>query len=147
MEPTGLVPHLVVKDADKAISFYQAAFGAEERTRMPSADGRILHAVLSISGHTVFLCDDFPEYHGGHSRVLPAGQMGQVTLHMGVPDTDAAMARAVAAGATVTMPAADAAWGDRYGKVRDPFGHEWSFNAPLQPGEKAGMGEAAIKTT
>jgi uncharacterized glyoxalase superfamily protein PhnB len=74
----------------------------------------------------LFVCDDFPEWTG---RPRSAQQLGgtPVTLHHYVRDVDATMARAAAAGATVTMPATDMFWGDRYGKLSDPFGHEWSF--------------------
>ena len=71
------------------------------------------------------LSDEFPEYHA------PSPPPAAVMLHLQVPDADAAFARAVEAGATVTMPLADMFWGDRYGQVRDPFGHGWSIGAPL----------------
>lgn len=127
----GVIPHLVVKDGARAIDFYKAALGAEELSRMPGPDGKLMHAALRIQGSNVFLCDDFPEHCGGVSRA-PSGP-SPVTLHVCVPDADAAVARAGAAGATVTMPAADMFWGDRYGQVVDPFGHSWSFSSPLTP--------------
>lgn len=134
-EPKGLVPHLVVKGAAAAIEYYKAALGAEELVRMPTPDGRLMHAALRIGDATLFLCDDFPEYCGGISRA-PSGP-SPVTLHLCVPDTDAAISRAEAAGGTVAMPADDMFWGDRYGKVTDPFGHEWSFSTPLPAARKA----------
>lgn len=140
MEQPGVIPHLVVKGAAKAIDFYKAAFGAEEVARMPvSAEfmpgageaeaGLVMHACLKINGATFFLCDDMPHLCGGVSRA-PAGP-SPVTLHLCVPSADAAIAKAAAAGATVTMPAEDMFWGDRYGQVADPFGHAWSFTHPL----------------
>jgi PhnB protein len=134
-EQCTLVPHLVVKGASKAIEFYKAGLGATEMSRSPSPDGRLMHAALRIGAAMVFLCDDFPEYCGGISRA-PAGPT-PVTLHLIVADCDAAMAKAAAAGATITMPAGDMFWGDRYGKLTDPFGHEWSFSTPLSPDRKA----------
>ncbi|MBA4067586.1 MAG: VOC family protein [Isosphaera sp.] len=131
----GLIPHLVVKGAAKAIEFYTAGLGATEVARMPVGDGRLLHAVLKFGDATVFLCDDFPDHCGGVSRA-PSGP-SPVTLHLGVPCCDDAIATAAAAGATVTMPAEDMFWGDRYGQVLDPFGHAWSFSSPLSAERKA----------
>lgn len=133
-EMKGLIPHLVVKDAARAIEFYTAALGAVELPRMPTEDGRIMHAALQIGDATLFLCDDFPEYCGGVSRA-PVGP-SPVTLHLCVPDCDTAVATAAGAGATVTMPASDMFWGDRYGQVVDPFGHAWSFSHPLTAEQK-----------
>jgi PhnB protein len=126
----GLIPHLVVKGAAKAIGFYKAALGAVEVARMPAEDGRLMHAALKIGDAYLMLCDDFPEYCGGVSRA-PSGPT-PVTLHLNVPCCDTAIEKAAAAGATVKMPAADMFWGDRYGRVQDPFGHEWSFGAPVK---------------
>jgi PhnB protein len=122
-----ITAHLAVKGAAAAIEFYKAALGAVEVCRMPEEGGgpRLMHAELSIGGSKLYLCDDFPEYCGGVSRT-PSGP-SPVTLHLDVPCADAAIAQAAAAGATVTMPAADMFWGDRYGQVVDPFGHTWSF--------------------
>ena len=132
---SGLIPHLVVKGAAKAIEFYKAALGAEEICRMPTPDGRVMHAALKIGDATLFLCDDFPEYCGGVSRA-PSGP-SPVTLHLCVRCCDTAIATAAAAGATVTMPGADMFWGDRYGQIVDPFGHAWSFSNPLSAEQKA----------
>lgn len=131
--PSGIVAHLVVKDAQAAIDFYQKAFGAKELMKMPAEDGkRLMHAELQIGASTVYLCDDFPEYCGGKSRAPGALGGTPVTLHQYVPNVDAAIARAQEYGAKVTMPAQDMFWGDRYGKVQDPFGHDWSFATPLK---------------
>lgn len=129
----GLIPHLVVKGGNAALDYYKAALGAVELSRMPAEDGRLMHAALEIDGFTMFLCDDFPEYCGGTSRA-PAGP-SPVTLHLCVPNCDAAMEKAAAAGGTITMPAQDMFWGDRYGQVQDPFGHSWSFSHPLAKAE------------
>ena len=132
---SGLIPHLVVKGAVQAIEYYKAALGAEELSRMPTADGRLMHAALKIGDAQLFLCDDFPEYCGGVSRA-PSGP-SPVTLHLCVPCADTAIEKAAAAGGTVTMPAADMFWGDRYGQIIDPFGHAWSFSNPLTAEQKA----------
>jgi PhnB protein len=128
-----VISHLVVKGAAEAIAFYTKAFGAVELMRMPAEDGqRLMHAQIRIGDATLFLCDDFPEYCGGKSRHPLALGGSSVTLHQYVPNCDAALAQAAAAGATITMPAQDMFWGDRYGCVVDPFGHEWSFATPLK---------------
>ena len=127
-----VIAHLVVKGGVAAIDFYKAALGAIELERHPSEDGRILHAALQIGSSCVYLSDDFPEYCGG-SRA-PQGET-PVTLHLNVPNCDAAMQQAHTAGATVTMPAADMFWGARYGQLTDPFGHRWSFSHPLTTGQ------------
>jgi len=139
-EKAGLIPHLVVKGAAEAIEFYKSALGAVEVARMPAGDGRLMHAALLVGGSTLFLCDDFPEYCGGVSRA-PAGH-SPVTLHLCVPCADTSIEQAAAAGATVAMPAADMFWGDRYGKITDPFGHEWSFSTPLSAERKAAAEKA-----
>lgn len=129
----GVIPHLVVNGAREAIEFYIKAFGATKVLEMPAEDGkRLLHAQLIINGGTIMMCDDFPEYRGGTPTEYP--KHAPVTLHMAVPDIDAAFAQAVAAGATAAMPPADMFWGDRYGQVRDPYGHLWSLSTPSKPG-------------
>lgn len=128
-----IIPHLVSTDAAKAIDFYKAAFGATEVMRMPAEDGkRLMHAELMVGDQRLFLCDDFPEFCGGKSRTAVALGGSPVTLHMYVPDCDAAIKKAADAGAHVTMGASDMFWGDRYGQVRDPFGFTWSFAHPLK---------------
>ena len=135
IEYKGLIPHLVVKGGAAAIDYYKAALGAVELGRVPTEDGRLMHATLKIGDAILMLCDDFPEYCGGVSRA-PNGP-SPVTLHLCVPCADTAIERAAAAGATVKMPAADMFWGDRYGQVIDPFGHAWSFSNPLTAEQKA----------
>ena len=123
-----VTPHLVIGDAAKAIEFYKRAFGAEEVTRVPAPDGkRLMHAEVKIGNSRVMLADDFPEFCGGHSRDPKKLGASPVTIHLYVQDCDAAFDRAVAAGATVRMPIQDMFWGDRYGALADPFGHEWSI--------------------
>jgi PhnB protein len=119
-----LTPHLTVRDADKALEFYQKALGAEilNVARMP--DGKVMHASLRIGDSMLMLNDEFPEM-GGLSP-LSVGGTG-VTIHIYTDNTDEAFNRAVAAGAQVVMPLMDQFWGDRYGMITDPFGHKWSI--------------------
>ena len=122
-----LVPHLVVDDAAAALDFYAKAFGAEEMTRLPGPGGKLMHAAFRIDGHMVFLNDDFPEFNDGKSTTPAALGGTAVTIHLHGPDVDARFQRALEAGATVVNPLEDQFWGDRYGVVRDPFGHQWSL--------------------
>jgi uncharacterized glyoxalase superfamily protein PhnB len=120
-----VTPHLVVCDAAAAIAFYKAAFGAEECFRMPAPDGeRLLHAEIRIGDSPVMLASAFPEFGSKGPDALGGSP---VALHLYVADVDAAYDRAVTAGATATMPPADMFWGDRYGRVTDPFGHIWAL--------------------
>jgi PhnB protein len=122
----GLIPHLTCSPAADAIEFYRKAFGAEEIHRMPGPDGRLMHAAIRIDGRPVFLADDFPEYCGGKSQTATALGGTPVTIHRYVKDCDAVVNKAVEAGATVIMPVDDMFWGDRYGLIKDPFGHHWA---------------------
>lgn len=124
----GVIPHLVVDDANKAIEFYQQAFGAELVRKSPAPDGkRLMHAELKIGKSHIYLNDDFPEYSNGKSHTPTALGGSPVVLHRYVENCDAAIKRAEKAGAKITMPPQDQFWGDRYGTIRDPFGHTWSF--------------------
>jgi uncharacterized glyoxalase superfamily protein PhnB len=118
-----ITPHLVCAGAAKAIDFYKQAFGATEEGRMPGPDGRLMHAALKIGDSTVMLVDEMPEWGSLGPKALKGSP---VTIHLYVEDVDALVARAVKAGARVTMPVAEQFWGDRYGKLEDPFGHHWS---------------------
>ncbi|GGC68263.1 VOC family protein [Undibacterium terreum] len=119
-----LTPHLVCDDAAKAIEFYKKAFNAVELMRLPTPDGKLMHAAVRIGDSTLMLVDEFPEWGSLGPKALKGTP---ITLHMYVEDVDASFAQAVAAGATAKMPPADMFWGDRYGLVIDPFGHQWSI--------------------
>ena len=137
-----LIPHLVCAGAAKAIDFYKTAFGAREMMRMPAPDGRLMHAAVSIGGNMLMLVDEMKE----HGMLAPDALGGTpVILHLIVADADSAIERAQSAGATVTLAAHDAFWGDRYGQVRDPFGHLWSIAHPLsqQPISEEALREGA----
>ena len=117
-------PYLRVRGAAKAIEFYKKAFGAEEMVRMPSPDGKmIMHAELKIGDSPIMLGEEMKEMNALSPQSV-GGTGGGV--HLYVRDVDAFVAKAVAAGAKLTMPVADMFWGDRYGKLTDPFCHEWS---------------------
>ncbi len=119
-----VIPTLALDDAASAIEFYKQAFGATERMRMPTRDGRISHAELEIGDGLVMVADTFE-----HSQAKPPREIGGTTagIFLYVEDVDAVVQRAVDAGATVTMPVEDQFWGDRFGSITDPFGHSWSI--------------------
>ena len=118
-----VTPHLVCAGAAKAIEFYKKAFGAEEQARLPGPDGRIMHAAVKIGDSTVMLVDEMPEWGSLGPNSLKGSP---VTIHLYVEDADRFVERAAKAGAKVTMPVSEQFWGDRYGKLDDPFGHHWS---------------------
>jgi len=127
------IPHLIVGNGPAAIQFYKAAFGAEEGHQMMTSDGtKLLHGELIIDGHKLFVSDEFSASEGGtcKSPETLGGTGVRVTLL--VDDADGIVARAVAAGARVLMPVQDMFWGGRYGKIVDPFGHEWGINQQLK---------------
>lgn len=125
--PTGmhsLTPHLICDGAAEAIAFYVKAFNAVELSRLPGPNGKLMHAMLRIGDSTLMLNDEAPDWGMLGPKKLKGSS---IALHLYVEDVDAAFARAVAAGAKVTMPLADMFWGDRYGQLEDPFGHRWSM--------------------
>jgi PhnB protein len=127
----GLTPFLAIRGGkgQEALAFYERAFAAQVVDRNVAKDGvRLMQAALRINSGWLMLSDEFPEF--GYS----AAQPGAVTLHLQVDDADAWWRRALAAGATVAMDIADQFWGDRYGQLNDPFGHEWSVASPLKSG-------------
>ena len=119
---TTLSPYLVVDGAAQAIDYYKRVFGATERGRFDGPDGKVAHAELQI-GDTVMMLGD----PSAETNIKAPTQLGatSVGLFLYVEDVDATVQRAVDAGATITQPVDDMFWGDRYGKVTDPFGHEW----------------------
>jgi PhnB protein len=119
-----LTPFLTVRDAVKAIEFYKQAFGAEERGIAKGPDGKVMHAELKIGDSIIMLSDEFPDFGAKSPEAFGGSPMG---LHIYLDGVDAAFDRAVTAGATVEMPVMDQFWGDRYGRLRDPFGHKWSI--------------------
>ena len=125
-----VTPHLIVKGAKAAIEFYRKAFGARELVRMPGPDGEsIMHAEIEIGDSRIFLNDEYPDM----GAVSPLALNGSaVTIHLYVEDVDALWKQALRAGARETMPLADAFWGDRYGRLVDPYGHHWSIASHVE---------------
>jgi PhnB protein len=118
----GIAPYICVRGAAEAIDFYIAAFDAEELYRLTEASGKVGHAELKIGDGVLMLSDEYPDF----GALAPASFGGSpVALHLSVPDCDAAVTRAEAAGATVLRPAKDEFYGDRAAMVACPFGYRW----------------------
>ena len=137
-------PYLVVSNAAEAIEFYKKAFGAEELVRHPApGSDKLMHAHLVVHGGHLMLSDDFSQMMGGKSETPEALGGSPVTFHVHTDNADAVWEQAVAAGAQVTMPLADQFWGDRYGQLRDPFGHKWSVGQTLRTPNQQELEEGA----
>jgi PhnB protein len=127
------IPELIVDDGAAALDFYASVFGAAEVHRMTQpGTGRLIHGELSLDGHKLFVCDQFPPSEGGTCRSPRTLGGTGVRITLLVDDADAIVDRAVAAGARVLLPVQDMFWGGRYGKIVDPFGHEWGINQQLR---------------
>lgn len=112
-------PALTCKDAARAIDFYKKAFNAQEIMRMAAPDGKISHAELKIGDSVIFLNDEMGPMMGTTTGTP------RLSLFLYVEDADTTFNNAVKAGAKVDMPLENQFWGDRYGKLTDPFGHQW----------------------
>jgi PhnB protein len=121
-EYTSITPYLTVDDGKRAIEFYERAFGATERGRMAAPDGRIAHAELQIGDAVVMLSDSFPQFEARTPKDLGGTTVG---IFLFVEDVDSVVQGAAGAGATITMEPEDQFWGDRLGRITDPFGHVW----------------------
>ena len=123
------IPHLIVPDGLAALKFYKEVFGAEEGDNMMASDGkRLMHGEIVLDGHKLFVSDEFSAAEGGSCKMPQTlgGTCVRITLE--VDDADALVEHAVSRGARVLMPVQDMFWGARYGKISDPFGHEWGIN-------------------
>jgi PhnB protein len=124
-----ITAHLSVREASKAIDFYQKAFGGQVLNVHKTPDGKVMHATLQIGDSRLMLADEFP----GMGTPSPQALGGSpVVLNIYVEDVDTLFDHAVAAGAKVTMPLANQFWGDRYGQVVDPFGHHWALGSHVE---------------
>ena len=122
-------PYLVVRDGAAAIEFYKRAFGATEEMRLTGPGDKIGHAALKFGPGYFMLADEFPEFGSVSPQTLGGSP---VTIHLYVEDVDALVSRAVAAGAKVVRPVADQFYGDRSGRIEDPFGHVWIFSTHIE---------------
>jgi PhnB protein len=146
-----LTPTLVCKDAARAIDFYKEAFQAKELGRMSGPGGKIGHAELQIGDSRLMLSDEFP---GMTSAPGPTPNTS-CSIVLYTDNVDTVFERAVKAGAKVEMPLQNQFWGDRYGKLRDPFGHQWGLAqhvedvapAEMERRSKAWMAEFSAKAS
>ncbi len=139
-----LTPHIVVGDAKKAIEFYKRAFGAQVLYVHHTPDGKVMHATLKIGDSPFMLNDEFPSMGARSPQALGGSP---VTINIYVEDVDRLFNQAVSAGATVKMPLMDQFWGDRFGHIVDPFGHQWSLathKEDVSPEEMEKRGKAAF---
>ena len=124
-----ITAHIVVQGAEGAVEFYRDAFAAEEVSRIPIPDGRLMSVQLRIGDAVLHVADEFPEM-----GVLAPPSVGgtPVVLALDVADAEAVFAQAIAAGAVVRQPLADMFWGDLHGQLDDPFGHRWNIAQHLR---------------
>lgn len=122
-------PYLTIRGAATAIDFYKKAFGAQELFRMPGPDGKVMHAEIRIGDSNIMLADESP-VTGSQAPVALNGTPVGVFLY--VPDVDATFRQAVKAGAKETQPVQDMFWGDRFGRLTDPFGHKWMLATHIE---------------
>ena len=125
-----LAPYLCVRGASRAMDFYARAFGARELFHMAGPNDRISHAEMQIGDSVLMLADENPEEGAKAPETYSGGSPASVFLY--VPDVDTVFERATAAGAKIQMPPTDMFWGDRYGKLTDPFGHEWGIATHIE---------------
>lgn len=119
-----ITPVLIVKNGDEAIEFYKNGFGVEERCCMKGPDGRVAHAELKLGDSVFMLSDEYPEMKC-HSPETIGGS--PVSMYVYVDDVDSIFNKAISAGAKILDPVKDQFWGDRHGRLEDPFGHLWSI--------------------
>jgi len=120
-----VTPGLVVRGAAQAIEFYKKALGAQEISRLPGPDGKIMHSELRIGDSVIFVSDEVPGVGNTKSPQTLGGCTS--TLSVFVPNVDQVFKQAIAAGGKETMAVADQFWGDRYGTLTDPFGYVWGI--------------------
>ena len=125
---THITPYLCVKGGERALKFYKEAFGAVETARVMDDQGRVSHAEFHVGEADVYLADEHPEIGFMSPETLGGSP---VMLNLTVPDVDAFVQKALAAGAKVTRPVADQEYGVRNGGLKDPFGHDWFISTPL----------------
>lgn len=119
-----ITPHIVVRDAARAVEWYKEALGAKERNRLPVPGGKLMQVELRFGDSTVMVADEFPQA-GIFSPQTVGGT--SIVLHLFTEDVDALWTHAMDAGAKEVHPLQDQFWGDRHGQFTDPFGHRWGL--------------------
>ena len=123
------VPYLSVTDAKKAVAFYSCVFDSEPALLLNMPDGRVMHCEYRFGDIRFLLSEELPEHGGGPSPTSLGGTT--VAIHIYVDDCDAMVERMKSNGAEVLMEPTDVFWGERFARVRDPFGHEWGVTTRL----------------
>jgi PhnB protein len=124
-----VTPYLTCADASRALDFYKEVFGATELMRLAETDGKVGHAEFQIGNTRLMLSDEYPEFDARGPLSLGGTSFG---IHILVDDADAVFNKAIAAGATQLKPVKDEFYGERSGKVRDPFGHIWYISSTIE---------------
>ncbi|MGH8549639.1 MAG: VOC family protein [Methylococcales bacterium] len=137
-----VTPHIVCAGVADAIEFYKKAFNAVEMIRLPGPQGKLIHACIQIGDSAVMLADEMPDWGSLGPKSLKGTS---VSIHLQVEDADAVFEQAVNAGAKIRMPMGDMFWGDRYGMLEDPFGHQWSVATHVRDVSLDEMQAAALK--
>jgi PhnB protein len=122
-------PYLTVRGADAAIDFYQRAFGAKELFRMPGPNGKIMHAEILVGDSHIMLADESAASGSQAPQTLNGTPVG---IFLYVEDVDTTFKQALKAGANETLPVQDMFWGDRFGRLTDPFGHKWMLATHIE---------------
>lgn len=124
------IPYLSITDAGKAVDFYSRIFATEPYVKLDMPDGRVMHCEYRIGGARFFLSEELPE-HGGTPSPTRLGATS-VAIHLYVDDCDALVETMANNGSSILMEPTDMFWGERFARVRDPFGHEWGIATKLQ---------------
>lgn len=137
------IPYLSIRDAGKAVEFYSAVFGAKPYHLLNMPDGRVMHCEFHVGGSRFFVSEELPE-HGGTPSPAALGAT-TVAIHLYVDDCDALISAMVDNGSELLMKPGDMFWGERFGRVRDPFGHEWGIATVIKELTPAEIQAAAAK--
>lgn len=143
-----ITPNLIFRGASEAIEFYKKAFDAKVTFEHKRPDGKIMHATLKIGNSIIMLADECPPHKGHETDCVrsPADLKGTtVSMYLYVKNADKVFDKAVANGATVSMPMTDMFWGDRMGVIKDPFGHFWAIATHTKDVKPAAMEKAIEK--
>ncbi len=143
MTSPAFVPYLSVTDAKEAVAFYARVFETEPALLLNMPDGRVMHCEFRVGGARFFVSEELPE-HGGTPSPTSLGAT-TVAIHLYVDDCDAMVAQMTSHGATVAMEPTDMFWGERFARVRDPFGHEWGIATHLRDMTSTEIQAAAAK--
>ncbi len=128
-----ITPHLVIKGASQALEFYKKAFSAKELEKAPLPDGKLMHASIKIGDSVVMMADEFP---GSNMKAPDSAGTTTVALHIYTKNVDKLWQQALDAGAKIAMPLENQFWGERFGQLLDPFGHQWSMSQRIKMSPK-----------